>query len=76
MSVAILLLLGLTLSPQETPAAGVPAPAVPSGEPSAGTPGTDDARLAKVRERRAALEQELARLRGEEKSLLGEVEQL
>ena len=37
---------------------------------------TDEERLAKVQERRAALEQELARMRGEEKSLLGEVEQL
>jgi septal ring factor EnvC (AmiA/AmiB activator) len=33
-------------------------------------------RLARVRERRTALERELARLRGEEKSLLGEVERL
>jgi septal ring factor EnvC (AmiA/AmiB activator) len=33
-------------------------------------------RLAKVRERRTALERELQRLRGEEKSLLGEVERL
>jgi septal ring factor EnvC (AmiA/AmiB activator) len=33
-------------------------------------------RLARVRERKAALEQEIGRLRGEEKSLLGEVERL
>jgi septal ring factor EnvC (AmiA/AmiB activator) len=39
-------------------------------------PPTDEERLGRVRERRAALEQELARLRGEERSLLGEVEQL
>jgi len=37
---------------------------------------TDQQRLDRVRERRTALERELARLRGEEKSLLGEVEQL
>jgi septal ring factor EnvC (AmiA/AmiB activator) len=74
-SLATLVLFGLALSPQEPPAA-VPAPPAATTEPSAGTPGTDDARLAKVRERRAALEQELSRLRGEEKSLLGEVEQL
>src|SRR5512143_1642380 len=72
----MLLALGLALNAQETPAASPPAPPAATTEPSAGTPGTDEARLAKVRERRAALEQELARLRGEEKSLLGEVEQL
>lgn len=33
-------------------------------------------RLQRVRERRAALEQELTRMRGEEKSLLGEVERI
>jgi len=75
MSVAILLL-GVALGAQEMPAAGVSAPPPSTQQPSAETPGTDDARLAKVRERRAALEQELARLRGEEKSLLGEVDQL
>jgi septal ring factor EnvC (AmiA/AmiB activator) len=75
MTGAIVLLVA-ALGAQEWPASGVPAPAVPPGEPRAGTPGTDEQRLAKVRERRAALEQELARLRGEEKSLLGEVEQL
>ena len=73
----VLLLLALAAAPQEAPGAGVPAPAVPPSETRTGTPGqTDEERLAKVRERRAALEQELARLRGEEKSLLGEVEQL
>jgi len=40
------------------------------------TPTSDEERLRQVQERRAALEQELKRLRGEEKSLLGEVEQL
>ncbi len=70
MSPALLLLLALAAAPQEPPAA--PATTVPS--PAVGP--TDEERLAKVRERRTALEQELTRLRGEEKSLLGEVEQL
>jgi septal ring factor EnvC (AmiA/AmiB activator) len=51
----------------------------PQAAPAA-TPATalapDEERLRKVRERRASLEQELKRMRGEEKSLLGEVEQL
>jgi septal ring factor EnvC (AmiA/AmiB activator) len=63
---AALLLLALAAAPQEAPDAVAPrAAAVSDGE-----------RLRKVQERRVALEQELARLRGEEKSLLGEVEQL
>lgn len=62
---AVLLLL-LAFAPQETPAAS-PAPAA---SPS------DQQRLDAVRERRGALEKELQRLRGEEKSLLGEVERL
>jgi len=74
-SAALLLALVLALGAQEAPA-GVPAPAVLPSEPRAGTPGPDEERLAKVRERRAALEQELEHLRGEEKSLLGEVEGL
>ena len=37
---------------------------------------SEEQRLAKVQQRRAALEQELQRMRGEEKSLLGEVERL
>jgi septal ring factor EnvC (AmiA/AmiB activator) len=65
-----LLLLALATAPQEAPEAIAPPP------PAAAPASTDEERLAKVRERRAALEQELARLRGEEKSLLGEVEQL
>ncbi len=45
--------------------------------PSAGsTASSADQRLQKVQERRAALEREVARLRVEEKSLLGEVERL
>ena len=47
-------------------------PAAPTPAPGAG----DQQRLDRVRDRRAALEKELARMRGEEKSLLGEVEQL
>jgi septal ring factor EnvC (AmiA/AmiB activator) len=38
--------------------------------------GSTDQRLARVQERRRALERELARLRGQEKSLLGDVERL
>ena len=60
--------LALAGAPQDAPA-GEPAPA---GAARA----SDEERLKKVQERRAALEQELARLRGEEKSLLGEVERL
>ena len=75
MSATVLLALGLALSPQGTTAAGVPVPPRATAEPTAGTPETET-RLAKVRERRTLLEQELSRLRGEEKSLLGEVEQL
>ena len=67
--ICALLLLALATAPQEAPSGGVPAP---PGRPA----GADEQRLLKVRQRRAALEQELARLRGEEKSLLGEVEQL
>ncbi len=48
----------------------------PPPEPKAGPVVSDEERLLKVQERRAALEQELARMRGEEKSLLGEVERL
>jgi len=57
---------------QDAPAA---APAVAATQ-AAPAPGGDEERLRKVHERRAALEQELKRMRGEEKSLLGEVEQL
>jgi murein hydrolase activator len=38
--------------------------------------GTTDERLRAIRERRTSLEKDLARMRGQEKSLLGEVEQL
>ncbi len=60
----VLLSLLLATAPEQ------PAPAV------ATPPFSDEARLEKVRARRAALEQELRRMRGEEKGLLGEVERL
>jgi len=66
-----LLLLLLAAAPQEAPAAAGPST---TGAAAANT--ADQQRLDKVRERRAALEAELRRLRGEEKSLLGEVERL
>jgi len=65
---AVLLILALALAGAQQdapPAATTAAPAQ-----------SDEARLEKVKERRAALEQELKRMRGEEKSLLGEVERL
>lgn len=51
------------LAAQTPPPADTPSPAA-------------DPRLQRIRERRAALERELLRLRGEEKSLLGEVDRL
>lgn len=49
----------------------------PAGEAlPAAAPASADERLARVQERRRALERELARLRGQEKSLLGDVERL
>ncbi|HEX9189072.1 MAG TPA: peptidoglycan DD-metalloendopeptidase family protein, partial [Vicinamibacteria bacterium] len=58
----------------ERPAAAGPSAATPSAAPPAAL--TDEERLARVRERRAALEKDLERMRGEEKSLLGDVERL
>jgi septal ring factor EnvC (AmiA/AmiB activator) len=69
------LLLALIAAPQAAQVVIPPSVRAPAASPAASGP-RDEERLAKVRERRAALEQELARLRGEEKSLLGEVEQL
>ncbi len=69
-----LLVVALLAAPQEPPAAQ-PAPTAPAS-PQHAPAATDDDRLRKVQERRAALEQELKKMRGEEKSLLGEVEQL
>jgi septal ring factor EnvC (AmiA/AmiB activator) len=62
---AALLLLTLAGALQDPRPAATEAPAA-----------SDEERLRKVQARRAALEQELARMRGEEKSLLGEVERL
>jgi septal ring factor EnvC (AmiA/AmiB activator) len=52
--------------------------AIAAGIAAAGPPESPprDERLRKIQERRKALEQDLARLRGQEKSLLGEVERL
>jgi murein hydrolase activator len=50
--------------------------ATPSPAPPPPAALTDEERLGRVRERRAALEQDIQRLRGEERSLLGEVERL
>ncbi len=66
------LLLLLLLAPAAPSPSPSPTPSAPSEAPS---PTTDD-RLRRVQERKRALQRELARLRGEEKSLLGEVEQL
>jgi septal ring factor EnvC (AmiA/AmiB activator) len=62
---AALLVLALAAPLQDPRPAATEAPAA-----------SDEERLRKVQERRAALEQELGRMRGEEKSLLGEVERL
>lgn len=58
-----------------TAAAQSPSPSE-SPSPSAATARTEDDTLRRVQERKALLERELARLRGQEKSLLGEVERL
>jgi septal ring factor EnvC (AmiA/AmiB activator) len=77
---AALLALALGASPQDAPHAVAPTPGAPAGAPQASTAGaqqsSDEARLEQVQQRRASLERELKRMRGEEKSLLGEVEQL
>ncbi len=67
-----LLALLLATAPEEAPAAVAPSVAV-SG---AAAQQSDQQRLEKVRARRAAIEKELARMRGQEKGLLGEVERL
>jgi len=64
----------------EPPASSSPVPS-PSTTGTASparnlTPATTDERLRTVQERRASLEKEVARLRSQEKSLLGEVERL
>lgn len=50
--------------------------ALAAAAPQGGGGSSDEARLARVRERRRALEKELTALRSEEKSVLGEVERL
>jgi septal ring factor EnvC (AmiA/AmiB activator) len=60
--------------PEPTPDAAGPAPQAAAGA-SSHSP-TIDERLAHVQERRAALARDIERLRGEERGLLGDVEQL
>jgi septal ring factor EnvC (AmiA/AmiB activator) len=75
---ALLVALLLAAPQQEPPVpspSGSASPSAPASTPAA-APATDDDRLRTVQERRAALEQELKKMRGEEKSLLGEVEEL
>lgn len=48
----------------------------PSPSPTASASAASDDRLKRVRDRRAALERDLQKLRGQEQSLLGEVERL
>jgi septal ring factor EnvC (AmiA/AmiB activator) len=62
------------IAPLATSNAGPQSPSAASS--AAPAPRDDDDRLRRVQERRAALERDLARLRGEERSLLGEVERL
>jgi septal ring factor EnvC (AmiA/AmiB activator) len=50
--------------------------ALPGAAPPPETPPAGDERLRRTQERRELLQRELVRLRGQEKSLLGEVEQL
>ena len=66
---ALLLVLAAPLPTDPAP------PPVPSASSASPLPGPDE-RLRAVRERRAALQKDLARLRSEERSLLGEVERL
>ena len=70
---------GPTPSAPAPPNADTPVLATPEPsplQPEVGTPIGRDDRLRKVQERREALQRELPRLRGEEKSLLGDVERL
>jgi septal ring factor EnvC (AmiA/AmiB activator) len=72
---AALLAVALAAPPQSVAAPG-PATQTVAGSPYPPAPTSDEDRLKKVHERRTALEQELKKMRGEERSLLGEVEQL
>jgi len=56
--------------------AAAPPPTAASSPSAAASPAGADERLRTVRERRAALQKDLARLRSEERSLLGAVERL
>jgi murein hydrolase activator len=66
--VALAALAGLAHAQSPTP----PAPSLAAGDRAS----TTDDRLRRVRERRLSIERDLARLRGQEKSLLAEVERL
>src|SRR4030095_8348239 len=57
-------------APEATPPSAAPSPA------STASPRSEDEGLARGQARKATLERELARLRGQEKSLLGEVDRL
>jgi septal ring factor EnvC (AmiA/AmiB activator) len=70
-----LLALVLALFAAWPAAAQSPSPASPLSPSPTASPAADE-RLRKVQERRQALEREVARLRAEEKSLLGDVERL
>jgi septal ring factor EnvC (AmiA/AmiB activator) len=69
-------LLALALAAAAASSSPAPASESPSPLVSPPPPASSDERLRKVQERRETLEKELARLRGQEKSLLGEVERL
>ena len=73
-TVASTLLLLLAAPPSTPPAPSAPSASLAPSASSASSPA--DERLRAVRERRAALQKDLARLRSEERSLLGEVERL
>jgi murein hydrolase activator len=70
----LLLALSLALPVGASAQAPSPADSPPAPSPSPAPP--EDERLQKVHERREALEREVARLKTQEKSLLGEVERL
>ena len=72
MSLQLLVALALVL-PQQAPEGAPPAPP-PAASAAAPAPDAQQQQLARVRERRAALEKELTRLRRQEKGLLAELE--
>jgi len=71
-SLQLLVALALVL-PQQAPEGAPPAPP-PAASAAAPAPDAQQQQLARVRERRAALEKELTRLRRQEKGLLAELE--